>query len=163
MMDDFFIVVAIVLAIVIIVPIIFRAKIIRVVQSYKNLETRVRFTRLVLKINIWISVVLGLGISVFITGMGHSSKIDWSFTIPMTLGVMGFLFLISYLAFVSFANKKIIAQIYIWSFCFYVLFAQFFLFPFSTVFGVLVILGQLAWYKIEKESDTKIPLQNVNE
>lgn len=162
MMDDFFVVVVIVLAIVIIIPIIFRAKIISAFQPYKNLETRVRFTRLILKINIWISVVLGLGISVFITGMGHSNKIDWSFTIPMTLGVMGFFFLISYLAFVSFANKKLIAQIYIWGFCFYVLFAQLFLFPFSTVFGVIVILGQLAWYKIEKKTEAKISLQNVN-
>ncbi len=137
------------LTIVIIVPVLFRSKIKALLLSYKKRDTRVKVARTLLKINLWISVPLGLAFAILLQGLGHGGTNDWLFFMFMVLGFTGFLLLISYLALVSFSNKNIFSQIYIWGFCVYLMI---FGFPLFTIFGILIVLGQLTWYKTHREN-----------
>jgi hypothetical protein len=115
-------------------------------------KTRIKVSRILLKSNMWFSGLLGVAISLFIVGMSHS-KINWEHFVFYVLGVSGFLLLTSYLALTSFSNKNIVAKIYIWGYCAFLIFLALPLFPFSTIFGIIIIFGQLAWYKVEREDN----------
>lgn len=115
-------------------------------------QTRIKVARILLKYNIWFSGLLGVAISLFIIGLGHS-RTNWSHFVLYVLAISSFLLLVSYLALISFSNKKFLAQIYIWGYCAFLIFMALPLFPFSTIFGIAIIFEQLAWYKVERENN----------
>lgn len=115
-------------------------------------QTRIKVARILLKSNIWFSGLLGVGISLFLAALGHT-KTNWGYFVVYVLVSSGFLILISYLALISFSNKKILAQIYIWGYSAFLIIMALPLFPFSTILGIIIIFGQLAWYKVERENN----------
>lgn len=118
-------------------------------------QKRIKVARILLKSNIWFSGfsgLLGVGISLFLAALGHT-KTNWGYFVVYVLVSSGFLILISYLALISFSNKKILAQIYIWGYSAFLIIMALPLFPFSTILGIIIIFGQLAWYKVERENN----------
>ncbi len=134
--------------IVIVVLALFRSKIISALSAYKKDETRVKVARTLLTINLWVSIPLAIVFTVLL--MGHGSSGDDVALLFVFLGFLGFLSLLAYLTQVSFANQNIFSQIYIWGFCAFIIIIGIPLFPFSTIFGVFIALGQIAWKKLQK-------------
>lgn len=125
-------------------------------------KTKMKIAHLLLKINMWFSILFGIGASLFITAMGHTEVKDWGFTALLAIGFTLSWFVPSYLAVISFANKKPIAQIYIWGFSIFSIFFAFILFPFSTILGIAIIFGQLTWHQVNKENSEEKQI-NTNE
>ena len=142
---SYIITVVVVIVVVVIPLVIFRF-------GVTEKQTRIKVARIALKSNIWFSGILGVGISSFIVGMGHT-KTNLAYFILYVLASSGFLLLVSYLALISFSKKNILSQIYIWGYCTFLILMALPLFPFSTILGIIIIFGQLAWYKVKRENN----------